>query len=174
MRKKIWGNVFAFPLQKRKQNKISRFSFVFVSVRTVIDIAGLQPFADAIEAGRGEIRQDDDLSQLQYERPRWEKPIRVCLPLWQRERETERDRERERETEVRESRFQLFGAWLHCQSECREGRVGGGNKCTKTPSTWRPTPTSRRHHTPDMYWPPLPPGVPPPPRFPSPFPDRLL
>ena len=35
MRKKIWENLFAFPLQKRKRNKISRFSFVIVSVRMV-------------------------------------------------------------------------------------------------------------------------------------------
>ena len=32
MRKKIWGNLFAFPLRKRKRNKISRFSFVIISV----------------------------------------------------------------------------------------------------------------------------------------------
>ena len=30
MRKKIWGNLFAFPLRKRERNKISRFSFVIV------------------------------------------------------------------------------------------------------------------------------------------------
>ena len=35
MRRKIWGNLFAFPLRKRKRNKISRFSFVIVSVRMV-------------------------------------------------------------------------------------------------------------------------------------------
>ena len=33
--KEIWGNLFAFPLRKRKQKKISRFSFVIVSVRMV-------------------------------------------------------------------------------------------------------------------------------------------
>ena len=32
MRKKIWGNRLAFALRKRKQDKISRFSFVIVSV----------------------------------------------------------------------------------------------------------------------------------------------
>ena len=35
MRKKIWGNLFAFPLRKQKRNKISGFSFVIVSVRMV-------------------------------------------------------------------------------------------------------------------------------------------
>ena len=35
MRKNIWGNLFAFPLRKQKQNKISRFSFVIVSVQMV-------------------------------------------------------------------------------------------------------------------------------------------
>ena len=35
MRKKRWGNLFAFPLRKRKQNKISWFSFVVISVRMV-------------------------------------------------------------------------------------------------------------------------------------------
>ena len=32
MRRKISGNLFAFPFRKRKQNKISRFSFVTVTV----------------------------------------------------------------------------------------------------------------------------------------------
>ena len=35
MQKKIWGNLFAFPLRKQKRNKFSRFSFVIISVRMV-------------------------------------------------------------------------------------------------------------------------------------------
>ena len=35
MRKNIWGNLFAFPLRKRKRTKNSRFSFVIVSVQMV-------------------------------------------------------------------------------------------------------------------------------------------
>ena len=42
MRKKILGNLFAFPLRKRKQHKISRFSFVIISVRMVFDTSKKQ------------------------------------------------------------------------------------------------------------------------------------
>ena len=36
MRKKIWGNLFALPLRKRKRNRISRFSFVTTSSQSHI------------------------------------------------------------------------------------------------------------------------------------------
>ena len=36
MRKKIWGNLFAFPLRKRMRKQISRFLFVIIFVWMVI------------------------------------------------------------------------------------------------------------------------------------------
>ena len=43
MWKKIWGNLFAFPLRKRKRNKISWFSIVIISVQMVTFELGSHP-----------------------------------------------------------------------------------------------------------------------------------